>query len=385
MTMIEEIIAFIRQVHKAPEEFLPLHAPVFSGNEKKYLADCIDSTFVSSVGAYVGQFEDMVRKHTEAAEAVAVVNGTCALNAALSIVGAGQGTCVITQGLTFVATANAITHTGAHPVFLDSDRDTMGLSPDALRSFLHASAELRNGTPFFKETGQRIAACVPMHVFGHACRIEELIRICDEWNVPLVEDAAEALGSTYKGQALGTWGKLGILSFNGNKTITTGGGGMILTRDHELGRQVKHLVNTAKEPHAWEFSHDAIGWNYRMPNINAALGCAQMERLESVLARKRETAEAYKDFFSKIPGMEFMAEPDDCRSNYWLCAVLFPTKNLRDEFLRYSNDHDVMTRPVWKLMPDLDIYSKAVNDGLKVARELADRLVNLPSGVGGGT
>jgi aminotransferase in exopolysaccharide biosynthesis len=323
----------------------------------------------------------MVRDYTGTARTVAVVNGTCALNAALSIVGAGPDTLVITQGLTFVATANAITHTGAQPIFLDSDRETMGLCPEALVRFLENFVERRDGISVHRETGKRLAACVPMHVFGHACRIDELVCICDEWGIPLVEDAAEALGSTYKGKALGTWGKVGILSFNGNKTITTGGGGMILTHDLKLGKWIKHLVNTAKKKHAWEFSHDAIGWNYRMPNINAALGCAQMERLDVMLASKREIARGYRNFFSTIPALKFMAEPEGCHSNYWLCAVLFPDKGARDDFLEYSNGHGVMTRPVWNLMPDLDIYSEAINDGLRIARELADRLVNLPSGV----
>ncbi len=380
--MNKRITSFIRQLYNEPDEFIPLHAPVFSGKEKEYLNDCIDSTFVSSVGAYVNQFEELVREHTNSTRAIAVVNGTCGLTAALSIVGVKPNDLVITQGLTFVATANAIVHTGATPVFLDSDTKTMGLSPESLNDFLNTYATQRNGQTVYTTTGAHIGAVVPMHVFGHACRIDELKAICDRWNIPLVEDAAEALGSTYKGKSLGTFGKLGILSFNGNKTITTGGGGMILCQEETLGKRVKHLVNTAKVPHPWEFHHDEVAWNYRMPNLNAALGCAQMERLDDILKQKRDIAHSYFAFFANMDEVEFVAEPADCHSNFWLCAVLFQNKPQKEAFLQFANDNGVMTRPIWQLMPDLPMYREAITDGLAVARDIADRLVNLPSGLG---
>lgn len=367
---MESVIRFIRDLYAEPEAFIPLHAPVFAGREKEYLADCIDSTFVSSVGEYVTRFEEMTREFTGTARAVAVVNGTCGLTAALRLVGVTHGDLVLTQGLTFVATANAVVSAGATPVFLDSDPDTLGMSPDALRAWLECNG---NGS-------RRVAACVPVHILGHACRIREICEICAEYDIPVVEDAAEGLGSFLDGQHLGTFGTLGVLSYNGNKTITTGGGGMILARDEELGALAKHMTSTAKVPHRWEFRHDASAWNYRMPNLNAALGCAQMEKLDEILADKRAVASAYRDFFAGSESMDYVDAPEGCLSNYWLNTVLFVDRTARDEFLEFSNDRGVMTRPLWTLMPELPMFEAHENDGLANARRLSDRAVNLPSG-----
>lgn len=378
--MNKRITSFIRLLYGEPEAFIPLHAPIFSEREKELLVDCIDSTFVSSVGEYVGRFEDMVRDYVGARGTVAVVNGTCALTAALGVAGVGHGDLVITQGLTFVATANAIVHAGAQPVFLDSDEGTLGMSHNALEGFLDTHVEMRSGVPVHKESGRRISACVPMHVFGHACRIDAIVEICDRWNIPVVEDAAESLGSSYNGRMLGTFGTTGVLSFNGNKIITTGGGGMILVNDPDKVDRVRHLVSTAKQSHPWEFRHNEVAWNFRMPNINAALGCAQMERIGQMVDDKREIAAAYEEFFEKEPGVEFMREPEGCRSNYWLCAVMFEDRNARNAFLELANGEGVMCRPAWELMTELPMYASAINDGLEVAGKIVERLVNLPSG-----
>ncbi|BCS87541.1 LegC family aminotransferase [Pseudodesulfovibrio sediminis] len=368
--MFDDILTFIRELYREPEAFIPLHAPVFTGREKEYLCECIDSTFVSSVGQYVGRMEDMITDFTGAAKAVAVVNGTCGLTAALHLAGVEPETLVITQGLTFVATANAISHTGARPVFIDSDADTLGMSPDALRTFLE------NHDP----ADGRVSACVPVHIVGHSCRIREICALCAEYGIPVVEDAAEGIGSYFEGQHLGTFGLLGVLSFNGNKTITTGGGGMIITNDEELGIRTRHLTATAKTPHRWEFKHDAIGWNYRMPNINAALGCAQMEKLDDILADKKAVAQAYRAFFAEHADITYIDAPKGCDSNYWLNTALFASKEQRDAFLAESNDKDVMTRPMWTLMSDMDIYQNALSDSLSTARDITDRAINLPSG-----
>jgi len=362
-----DITTFIRELYEEPEASIPLHAPVFNGKEKEYLCNCIDTTFVSSVGEYVDRFEEMTRDYTDSKRAVAVANGTCGLEMALRLVDVKPGDLVLTQALTFVATANAITHIGASPVFLDSDPDTLGMSPDALRDFLVNS-------------DRKIAACVPVHILGHACRIHEICDICAEFDIPVVEDAAEALGSTLNGQHLGTFGRVGVLSYNGNKTITTGGGGMILTNDETLGARAKHLTTTAKAPHRWEFRHTETAWNYRMPNINAALGCAQMERLESILQDKRDIAHAYRDFFAPKDGIDYIDEPKGCRSNYWLNTILLKNREERDSFLEYSNNSGVMTRPLWTLMPDLSMFENAACGELANAKDIQDRAVNLPSG-----
>jgi perosamine synthetase len=402
-TMFNEIVDFIRELHQKPEGYIPLHAPVFMGNEKKYLEECIDSTFVSSVGKFVDQFEVEMAKYVEAKKAVSCVNGTNALHLALKLIGVEQGHEVITQPLTFIATANAISYCGAEPVFLDVDMDTMGLSPSALRNWLEdnvklktpnskprtenkeqrtENSELRTQTPepINIKTGRRVSACLPMHTFGHPCRIEEIVEICNQYHIPVVEDAAESLGSFYKGQHTGTFGKIGVLSFNGNKILTTGGGGMLLFHDEELAKHAKHLTTQAKMPHLWEFAHDEIGYNYRMPNINAALGLAQLEQLDGFLASKRKLAGEYKNFFEKTD-MTFIPEPENARSNYWLNCILLKDKAERDEFLKYTNENGVMTRPAWQLMDELPMFKHCQTDELKNAYEFSDRLVNIPSSV----
>lgn len=378
--MYNKITDFIHELY-GTQEFVPLHAPLFIGNEKKYLNECIDTTFVSSVGKFVDRFEEEVANYTGAGKAVVCVNGTNALHMAMMLAGVERGDEVLTQALTFIATCNAISYIGAYPVFIDVDKDTLGLSPTAVREWLAKNAEVRNDSCYNKSTGRRIKACVPMHTFGHPVRIDELLQICNEYSIELVEDAAESLGSFYKGKHTGTFGKVSAISFNGNKTITTGGGGMLLFQDEELGKFAKHLTTQAKVPHRWEFVHDHIGYNYRMPNINAALGCAQMENLEQYVQSKRETAEKYREFFEDIPDMSFFTEPDDSRSNYWLNVVLLKDKSAREEFLAYTNDHGVMTRPVWELMNRLEMFKSCQTDGLRTTEWLADRIVNIPSSV----
>jgi perosamine synthetase len=378
--MYSDIVKFIHQLY-GTEEKVPLHVPCFIGNEKKYLNECIDSTYVSSVGKFVDRFEEMMAEYTGAKKAVVIVNGTNALHMAMMLVGVERDDEVLTQALTFIATCNAISYIGAHPVFIDVDRDTMGLSPIALENWLIANAELKNGACYNKHSRRRIKACVPMHTFGHPVHLEELVVVCKKYNIELVEDAAESLGSFYKGQHTGTFGKVGAMSFNGNKTVTTGGGGMLLFQDEELGKLAKHLTTQAKVPHRWEFVHDDIGYNYRMPNINAALGCAQLENLDIFLKNKRETAEKYNAFFAKIDDIEFFTEPKYCQSNYWLNVILLKDKNAQQDFLQYSNDNGVMTRPVWCLMNKLEMFKNCQTDDLKNTRWFEERVVNIPSSV----
>lgn len=377
--MYQDIISFVKG-HYNTTDFIPLHAPYFHGNEKKYLEECIDTTFVSSVGKFVDRFEEMVAEYTGAAKAVVCVNGTNALYMAMMLVGVERDDEVITQALTFIATANAISYIGAHPVFLDVDLDTLGLSPKAVSSWLEENAILKDGICYNKTTNHRISACVPMHTFGHPVHLDELVSVCEAWNIPLVEDAAESLGSYYKGKHTGTFGKVSAISFNGNKTITTGGGGMLLFNDAELGAYAKHLTTQAKVPHKWEFVHDHIGYNYRMPNINAALGCAQMEELEYILRNKRETANAYKTFFAGSD-IQFVSEPEGCQSNYWLNAVIMPNKSAQLAFLESTNAAGVMTRPIWELMNRLPMFQSCQTDDLVNTQWLADRVVNIPSSV----
>lgn len=381
--MYEQIIKSIREVQHLDNAQTPLHAPIFNGNERKYVLDAIDSTFVSSVGEYVNRFEGMLCEITGAARAIACCNGTCALEMALRLAGVTNGAAVITQPLSFVATANAIAHIGATPVFVDIERVTLGLSPDALEKFLAASCVRRDGACFLKDGGQRVAACVPMHTFGLPADMDRINAICADWNIPVVEDAAEAIGSYYKDRHCGTLAKLGILSFNGNKTITTGGGGAILTNDSELGQVAKHLTTTAKIPHPYLYRHDQIGWNYRLPNLNAALGCAQLEQLASFVETKRKRAERYADLFSNSD-WEFISEPSASRSNYWLCAVLTRNRSERDRFLEEANDAGLATRPVWEPLQLLPMYEKCQKGDISIAMDISERLVNLPSGVGNG-
>lgn len=380
MEKFKEIITFIRQLYKQPDGFIPLQVPVFMGNEKKYLEECIDSTFVSSVGRFVDNFEDEIARYTGAKKAVVCVNGTNALHLALMFAGVQRNDEVITLPLTFIATANAISYCGAHPLFLDVEKQTLGLSPDALLEFLETQAELNSAGCFNKISKRRIAACVPMHTFGHPCRIDRIVSICKEYKIEVVEDAAESMGSFYKGQHTGTFGKIGVLSFNGNKILTTGGGGMLLFKDEALAKHAKHLTTQAKVPHPWEFIHDEVGYNYRMPNINAALGLAQLEQLNTFVQIKRGIADAYKQFFEGT-GICFVKEPEHARSNYWLNGLFFSNKEERDSFLKYSNGDGVMTRPAWELMNRLPMFYTSQCGDLTNAEWLADSLVNIPSSV----
>lgn len=375
-----KIVDFIHDLY-GTKDFVPLSVPKFIGNEKKYLEECIDTTFVSSVGKFVDRFEEEMAKYTGAKKAVVCVSGTNALHMSFMLVGVERDDEVLTQALTFIATCNALSYIGAHPVFLDVDKTTMGLSPDAVKTWLVKNAEIRNGQCYNKRTGRRVKACVPMHTFGHPVRIDELVNICAEWNIELVEDAAESIGSLYKGKHTGTFGKVGAISFNGNKTITTGGGGMMLFQDEELGKYAKHLTTQAKVPHRWEFRHDHIGYNYRMPNINAALGCAQLEHIEDFVANKRATAAAYRNCFSGVDDIDFFVEPDNARSNYWLNAVLLPNRKEQQAFLQYTNDNGIMTRPIWELMNRLPMFEHCETDDLSNTFMFADRVVNIPSSV----
>lgn len=378
--MYEKTISFIKELY-GNQEYTPLSVPKFIGNEKKYLDECIDTTFVSSVGKFVDRFENDMAAYTGAKKAVVCVSGTNALHMAMMLAGVERDDEVLTQALTFIATCNAISYIGAHPVFLDVDRSTMGLSPDAVKEWLAKNAEIRNGQCYNKNTNRRVMACVPMHTFGHPVRIEELANICAEWHIELVEDAAESIGSKFKGIHTGLFGKVGALSFNGNKTITTGGGGMLLFMDEELGALAKHLTTQAKVPHRWEFKHDHIGYNYRMPNINAALGCAQLEHLDEFIADKRKTAAEYVEYFKNVDGIEFFTEPENSFSNYWLNVVILPDHDNQLEFLQETNDNGVMTRPIWELMTRLPMFENCEHDGLENTIWFADRVVNIPSSV----
>ncbi|MBC3936360.1 LegC family aminotransferase [Undibacterium sp. CY7W] len=377
--MLDSLIRFVRDQYRT-DEFIPLHAPVFAGQERNYVSDTIDSTFVSSVGAYVDRFERDMGAYTGSPRAVATVNGTAALHIALQLVGVKSGDLVITQPLTFVATCNAIAYCGAEPVFVDVDRHTLGLSPAALEVWLDDNAWIDDeGVCRTRDTNQVVRACLPMHTFGHPADLDGLLEVCSRWKLALVEDAAESLGSFYKGRHTGTLGVVGTLSFNGNKIITTGGGGMILAGE-TLGIRAKHITTTAKQPHPYEYVHDEIGYNYRLPNLNAALGCAQLEQLEAFIANKRTLAARYADHFSGSD-FQFVTEPADCRSNYWLNAVICDSREQRDTLLKATNEKGVMTRPIWALMNHLPIYAHCRKGDLTQAEWLEARVVNLPSSV----
>jgi aminotransferase in exopolysaccharide biosynthesis len=378
--MYKDLITFIRDWYQT-DQFIPLHEPRFKEIDREYVLDAIDSTFVSSVGEYVNRFERDLAAYLGVKRAVVTVNGTAALQVALNLAGVKAGDEVITQPLTFVATANAIAYNNAGPIFIDVNRDTLGLCPDALEQFLDQNAEKRGTSAFNKTTGKRIAAMVPMHTFGHPCKMGQLIDLADQWNIPVVEDAAESIGSKILTRHCGTFGKAGVLSFNGNKTITCGGGGAIITNDDALADRAKHLTTTAKVNHPWEYVHDEVGYNYRMPNLNAALACAQLEQLDGILADKCMLANAYNAFFSEIDWCDFFKEPDGCTSNYWLNAVITLDKKQRDDLLKTTNDSGIMTRPIWQLMSDLEMYKECQKGDLKNARWLHDRIVNLPSSV----
>ncbi len=362
------------------KDFVPLHRPVFVGNEKNYLSECIDSNFVSSVGKRVIDFEEQIATFVGARHAVATVNGTASLHIALRLVSVQQNDEVLTQALTFIATCNAISYCGADPVFVDVDRDTLGMSPAALLSFLEAHAEVRGDGCWNIKTGRRISACVPMHTFGIPCRIHEIQKICREWRIPLIEDTAEALGSYTQGRHVGTFGVVGTFSFNGNKIITTGGGGMIVTDDEAIAHRAKHLTTTAKVPHPYEYVHDETGYNYRLPNLNAALGCAQMEKLEWMLAQKLEVTQRYREFFDAAR-VEMIKPLAGDVANNWLNAIVLDNRAERDEFLEYTNSQGVMTRPIWRLMSELPMFQGAQHDGLEQSKWLEERVVNVPSSV----
>ncbi|WP_372626959.1 LegC family aminotransferase [Arsukibacterium sp.] len=377
--MSAALVSFIRDLYQS-NEFIPLHAPIFAGNELKYVSETIESTFVSSVGKFVDEFEAKIATFTGTAKAVATVNGTAALHTALYLAGVTSGDAVITQPLTFVATCNALYHMGANPVFVDVNTETLSLCPQALAAFLQQHAKTDDGGCYFKSNGQRIRAVMPMHTFGHPAALDELSQICQEWQLILIEDAAESLGSFYKGRHTGTIGQFGALSFNGNKIITTGGGGMLLCATEQDGGRAKHITTTAKVPHRWEFYHDEPGFNFRLPNLNAALGCAQMERLSDFLTKKRKVAMQYKTFFADS-AYQFVDEPAKCQANFWLNAIICPDQQSRDQLLQSTNDAGVMTRPVWQLMHHLPAFKDATRGQLPCAENLAQRLINLPSSV----
>lgn len=379
MTDFKTTIDFIK-ARFSKQDFIPLHVPHFGGNEKKYLIDTIDSTFVSSVGAYVDRFEGMMQEITNTQKAVAVVNGTAGIQIALRLVGVKTNDEVITQALTFVATANAIAYNNAHPIFLDVDLDTMGLSAKAVENFLIEFGDLRDDGCYNKKTGRKIAACIPMHTFGFPVHLDELVAVCSQWNIPIVEDAAESLGSEYKGTPTGSFGKLGVFSFNGNKIVTCGGGGAIVTNDILLGEKGKYITTTAKIPHPYEYVHDELGFNYRMPNLNAALACAQLEQLNVFLENKRNLALEYQSFFTN-KGICFRTETPDTKANYWLMCVELENKRERELFLAATNDNKVMTRPIWQLMFRLPMFAHCQKDEQINAFFLEERIVNIPSSV----
>jgi aminotransferase in exopolysaccharide biosynthesis len=377
-TTFNALLDFIRDHYKIPDGPVPMHAPLFVANERKYVIDAIDSTYVSSVGRYVDRFEQLFREYTGASYAIATVNGTAALHISLVLAGVQKNDLVISQPLTFIATCNAISYLGAEPIFIDVDKETLGLSPSKLRAFLKESTRVSNDTCYHKSTGKRIAACVPMHTFGHPAKLEELVDLCREYKIPLIEDAAESIGSTYHNKHTGTYGLMGAFSFNGNKTITCGGGGMVVTNNERIGKLAKHLTTQARVTHPYEFVHDHVGYNYRLPNLNAAMACAQMEILDKFVASKRALAKKYKAFFANTE-IEFIDEPSGTFSNFWLNSILLKDKEQRDAFLQFSNEKSVMTRPVWRLMNKLEMFKHCLAEELSVAVEIESRLVNLPS------
>ncbi|MCF8341660.1 MAG: LegC family aminotransferase [Chitinophagaceae bacterium] len=379
MSNYSEVIGFIKNQFDN-NAFIPLHEPRFIGNEKKYVVDTIDSTFVSSVGVYVDKFELMMSSISGTNKSVAVVNGTSALQVALRLAGVNAGDEIITQALTFIATVNAIIYNGAAPIFIDVDIDTMGLSPKAVEAFLEEFGEMRDGVCYNKKTNKKIAGCMPMHTFGFPVHLHELLKVCNKWNIPLVEDAAEAIGSEYYSKPIGSFGKLGVFSFNGNKIVTSGGGGAIVTNDIELGIKAKHLTTTAKVPHPYEYVHDEIGYNFRMPNLNAALACAQLEQLSIFIESKRILAQEYNSFF-KSKGINFRTELPQTKANYWLMCVELENKQERESFLKVTNENGVMTRPMWQLIFKSPLYSGFQKDAQINAMYLEDRIVNIPSSV----
>jgi perosamine synthetase len=376
-----ELVSFVRSYYGKPEGFISLHEPRFIGNDRKYVIEAIDSTFVSSVGKFVDEFEKMICDYTGAKYAIATVNGTSALHLSLLLAGVKHNDLVITQPLSFIATCNAISYIGAEPLFVDVDLNTLGLSAVKLRQFLYDETTIINDTCIHNSTKKKISACVPMHTFGNPVEIEAIAELCEEFKISLVEDAAESLGSWVNGKHTGTFGLLGAFSFNGNKTITCGGGGIIITNDEMIGKLAKHLSTQAKVPHKWDFVHDHIGYNYRLPNLNAALACAQMEKLEEFISTKRELGQKYFEFFYDKPGFEFRKETIGSRSNFWLNVLLLENKESRDTFLDFTNKNGIMTRPAWTLMNKLSMFKDCISYDLTNSYYIEERLVNLPSSV----
>lgn len=380
IALFKEIVHFIKSQFPG-QDFIPLHVPVFQGNERKYILDTIETTYVSSVGGYVNMFEEMMCQITGAKHCIAIVNGTSALHIALLLADVKSDDEVLSQSFTFIATCNAISYIGAKPVFIDIDKQSLGISPESLSDFLsNNTIQNADGFTYNKHTQKRIKACIPMHTFGLPGRIDEIAEICQNYNITLVEDAAESIGSFYKNKHTGTFGEIGTFSFNGNKTITCGGGGALVTNNPEIAKRAKHLTTQAKVPHAWAFVHDEIGYNYRMPNLNAALACAQLEQLETFIQKKRHLAEIYSEFF-KQKNIEFINEINGAKSNYWLNAILFQDRIEREGFLKYANDNGVMSRPAWELMHHLPMFSDAQKGDLSTSEWFSDRLVNIPSSV----
>ena len=375
----QQIVTYIKSLYPNQDPVL-LHCPYFMGNEKKYLVECIDTKFVSYIGHFVEDMEEKIKEITAAKYAVALVNGTSALNMLLLVIGIKPGDEVITQSLSFVATSAVIVHAQGTPVFIDVGRDTLGMSPESLSGFLEEYAEVVGGKCFNKKTKKQIRAVIPVHTFGHPVRIDEIQKICEEYSLLLIEDSAQSLGSFYKGKHVGTFGRAGMFSFNGNKLVTTGGGGIVVTNDETIATRVRYIATTAKYPHRWEFYHDEVGYNLRMPSLNAAIGLAQLEYFNHILENKRETAYSYRRFFSTL-GVEFIDEPENAKSNYWLNSIMFDDRKRRDEFLEYSNNNDVQTRPAWALLHTLPPYRHCQHTEMPNAEYIVDRLVNIPSGV----
>lgn len=382
-----EVLNSLKSVIGQSDNYVSLHEPRFAGNEWDYVKECLDTGWVSSVGSYVDRFEVMLAEYTGVKRAVTVVNGTAALHVCLLLAGVESGDEVLLPTLTFVATPNTVSYCGAIPHFVDSEEATLGLDPGKLSDYLSEIAELQGDECFNMITGRRIKAVVPMHTYGHPVDLDPLLEVCERYKLVLIEDAAESLGSYYKGKHTGQWGQLSALSFNGNKVITTGGGGAILTNDEELGNLAKHLTTTAKVPHKWEFRHDMVGYNYRLPNLNAALGCAQLEQLPVFLQQKRALAQTYQQAFAGVFGLRFFTEPENAQSNYWLNTLLLDvfSSEKRDELLELTNSTGVMTRPTWTLMHKLPMFKNCPRMDLSLADSLERRLINIPSSASLGT
>nr|WP_320148028.1 LegC family aminotransferase [uncultured Anaeromusa sp.] len=375
------VVKVLKDILPKEKQFIPLHEPCFIGKEWTYVKECIDSGWVSSVGKYVDLFEEKLAEYTGVKRAIAVVNGTAALHISLLAAGVEKDDEVLIPALTFIATANAVTYCGAMPHFVDSEYKTLGMDPVKLRCYLQEITILKDNVCYNRKSGRRIRAIVPMHTFGHPVNLDELLSVCEDFSLALVEDAAESLGSLYNGKHTGNWGLVSAISFNGNKIITTGGGGAVLTNDEKLGEKIKHWTTQAKVPHRWEFRHDSIGYNYRLPNINAALGCAQLEQLPSFVAEKRWLAERYKQAFAGMRGFSFFVEPDFAKSNYWLNSILLDRNfsEKREAVLQALNAEGIMSRPAWDLMYTLPMFRECPYMSCEVAADIAKRLINIPS------